>query len=45
MGMKRDGKVGNLVVIFDIVFPETFVRGRTHGTVSSAYCNLIDIKQ
>ena len=23
MGMKRDGKVGNLIVIFDIIFPDS----------------------
>ena len=29
MGMKRDGKVGNLVVIFDIVFPDSLSEENT----------------
>ena len=29
MGMKRDGKVGNLIVIFDIVFPDTLTEENT----------------
>ena len=31
MGMKRDGKIGSLVVIFDIVFPETLSEERTES--------------
>ena len=34
MGMKRDGNVGNLVVIFDIVFPDSLSDENTE-TISS----------
>ena len=29
MGMKRDGKIGNLVVVFDIMFPDTLSEEHT----------------
>ena len=34
MGMKRDGKVGNLIVIFDIIFPDSLSEENTE-TLSS----------
>jgi len=34
MGMKRDGKIGNLIVIFDIVFPDSLSEEHTE-TLSS----------
>ena len=29
MGMKRDGKVGNLIVVFDIIFPDSLSEQHT----------------
>ena len=34
MGMKRDGKIGNLIVVFDIVFPDSLSEENTE-TLSS----------